>query len=558
MQGYLLRDLWYKEAIIYCLDVETFQDSNGDGIGDFRGLSNRLDYLSGLGVNCLWLLPFYPTVNRDNGYDVTDYYGVDPRLGSLGDFVDFIYRARERGMRVIADLVVNHTSDQHPWFQAARNDPSSKYYDYYVWSKEKPEDAHEGMVFPGVQTSIWTYDRKVQEYYLHRFYEHQPDLNIANPDVRREICQVIGYWLELGISGFRLDAAPFLIELKGIENPDVKEPYDYLTEFRRFLSWRRGDAVLLAEANVSLDKIPEYFGEGNKLHMLFNFLLNQHVFLAFAQKKAEPILAALKKTPDLDWGNQWANFLRNHDELDLGRLTKKEREFVFEQFAPDESMQLYDRGIRRRLPPMLGDDQDRLRMAYSLMFTLPGTPVLRYGEEIRMGDDLSLNERDSVRTPMQWSSDKNGGFSSATKDQLVRPMIEAEPFGFKFRNVENQRRDPDSLLNWMERIIRTRKNCREFHTGTFSVAACDSSSVVALQYQLGENYLIAIHNLSDQPQNVSLDIPELTRHHLIDLLENRYVQHIDDGKVAVELDRYGFEWFRLSTEDAAVEETAED
>jgi maltose alpha-D-glucosyltransferase / alpha-amylase len=546
MKNYLSRDLWYKDAIIYCLDVETFQDSDGDGIGDFRGLSNRLDYLDGLGINCLWLLPFYPTVNRDNGYDVTDYYGIDKRLGTFGDFVDFMYRARERGIRVIIDLVVNHTSDQHPWFQAARNDPSSKFYDYYVWSKDKPADAHEGMVFPGDQESIWTYDDKVQEYYLHRFFSHQPDLNIDNPAVRREICQIMAFWLELGVSGFRLDAAPFLIELKGLDDPEAADPYQFLTEFRRFLSWRRGDSILLAEANVSRDKIEKYFGEGNKLHMLFNFLLNQETFLSLAQKKAEPIAKVLKHHTGLDPANQWANFLRNHDELDLGRLSDEEREFVFGQFAPEESMQLYHRGIRRRLPPMFDDDEDRLRMAYSLMLTLPGTPVLRYGEEIGMGDDLSLPGRESVRTPMQWSSEKNGGFSHAPAERLVRPMIAEKPYGFPFRNVEDQRRQQGSLLNWIERMIRTRKACPEFHEGRFSILSCNQPSVLAVQYQLDESYLAVVHNLSDQPQQVKLNMPKVQGHHLIDLLENEVITRIQDASMALDLGRYGFQWFHLT------------
>ncbi|HET9225160.1 MAG TPA: alpha-amylase family protein, partial [Thermoanaerobaculia bacterium] len=407
-------DLWYKDAVIYSLDVETFQDSNGDGIGDFRGLTERLDYLGSLGVTCLWLLPIHPTPNLDNGYDVQDYYAVDPRLGTLGDFVEFMHQARERGIRVMLDLVVNHTSTRHPWFQSARRDKSSPYRNFYVWSDTLPDNAREGMVFPGYQDSVWTWDEEAKAYYFHRFYAHQPDLDISNPDVREEICRIMGFWLELGVSGFRLDAAPFLIEMKGA-GAVGEDQYAYLREFRDFLSWRRGDAILLAEANVEREKMAQYFGEGVRLHMLFGFLVNQHYFLALARQQAEPLIRGLKMPPPLPPTGQWANFVRNHDELDLGRLTPEEREEIARQFAPDPGMWLYERGIRRRLPPMLDGDRRRIELAYSLMFSLPGTPVLRYGEEIGMGDDLSLPERESVRTPMQWSREPNGGFSTASR-----------------------------------------------------------------------------------------------------------------------------------------------
>jgi len=422
-------DLWYKDAIIYSLDVKTFQDADGDGCGDFRGLGERLDYLSSLGVTCLWLLPFYPSPNRDDGYDVMDYYAVDPRLGTLGDFVEFMHKARERGIRVLIDLVVNHTSDQHPWFQAARRSKDSPYRDYYIWSDTLPATAHEGMEFPGYQDAVWEWDEVAQAYYFHRFYRYQPDLNISNPAVREEICRVMGFWLELGISGFRVDSAPFLVEMKGAAARPGEDHYDYLREFRDFLNWRRGDAILLAEANVSRDKVCEYFGDDAKVQMLFSFLLNQHLFLALARQEAEPLVRGMRLAPVPPPTGQWANFLRNHDELDLGRLTDEERQEVFRAFAPDPDMQLYERGIRRRLPPMLGGDRRRIEMAYSLLFSLPGTPVLRYGEEIGMGDDLSLPERESVRTAMQWSNEKNAGFSTADPDRLVHRVIVDGPFG---------------------------------------------------------------------------------------------------------------------------------
>ncbi|HET9200329.1 MAG TPA: alpha-amylase family protein, partial [Dehalococcoidia bacterium] len=382
-------DRWYKNAIVYCLDVETFQDSDGDGVGDFQGLVSRLDYLWSLGVSCVWLLPFYPSPNRDNGYDVIDYYGVDPRLGNLGDAAEFLQGANERGIKVIIDLVVNHTSDQHPWFEAAR-DRDSQYREYYVWSDEEPADAEEGVVFPGVQESTWTFDEKAGAYYHHRFYKHQPDLNIGNQKVRQEIRRIMGFWLALGVSGFRIDAAPFLIELPSAGKDDLT--FEYLDDFYGFLSWHSAGAILLAEANVTHDQVLEYFGDGDRMQMIFNFFLNQHVFLALARGEAEPIVRALKKQPNIPPTAQWANFLRNHDEIDLGRLTEKERQECFEAFGPEPYMQLYERGVRRRLAPMLGGDRRRIEMAFSLAFSLPGTPVIWYGDEIGMGEDLSLPE----------------------------------------------------------------------------------------------------------------------------------------------------------------------
>jgi maltose alpha-D-glucosyltransferase/alpha-amylase len=540
-----LIDLWYKDAVIYSLDVETFQDSNGDGIGDFRGLALRLDYLASLGVTCLWLLPFYPTPDRDNGYDVKDYYGVDPRLGTLGDFVDFMHKARERGIRVLIDLVVNHTSDQHPWFQAARRDKGSPYRGYYIWSDALPANAHQGMVFPGYQDSVWDWDEVAQAYYFHRFYSFQPDLNISEPAVREEICRIMGFWLELGISGFRVDAAPFLVEMKGTDAKPGDDHYDYLREFRDFLSWRRGDAILLAEANVSRDKVCEYFGEDAKVQMLFSFLLNQHLFLALARKEAAPLVRGLLAAPVPPPTGQWANFLRNHDELDLGRLTDGERQEVFHEFAPDPGMQLYERGIRRRLPPMLGGDRERIEMAYSLLFSLPGTPVLRYGEEIGMGDDLSLPERESVRTVMQWSTEMNGGFSTAPPDRLARRTVSGGPFGFKAGiDVEDQQRDPDSLLHWMERLIRTRKQCPEIGWGDWAILETGDPAVFAHRCTWKGGTVVTLHNLADRPATVRLDLREQGQEKLVELLGDQPYKLVGlDEEIALE--PYGYRWFRI-------------
>ena len=533
-------DLWYKNAIIYCLDVEVFMDGNGDGVGDFEGLTQRLDYLVGLGVTCIWLQPFYPSPNRDDGYDVQDYYSVDPRLGSLGDFVEFTRYAKERGLRVIIDLVVNHTSTEHPWFQAARQDKHSKYRDFYVWSEEKPEDAAEGIIFPGVQESTWTYDEQAEAYYFHRFYDHQADLNIANPAVRQEIYKVMGFWLQLGVSGFRIDAAPFLIELRGIKDQaEIADPYEYLKEIRQLLSWRQGDAILLAEANIDMDKVPQYFGDGDKMQMLFQFFVNQGLILGLVRESAQPILEALKAAPPIPTVGQWAQFVRNHDELSLDRLSKSEREEVAAAMAPDkDKMWIYDRGIRRRMPPLLDGNEQRLRLTYSLMLTLPGTPVLRYGEEILMGDDLSLKERNSIRTPMQWSTDKNGGFSTAAPELLVRPVITEGKYGYKQFNVEMQQRNPDSFFNWIERAISIRKQCPEFGWGSWQAIDTGNPQVLAHCCEWQGKRAIALHNLSSKPCTVEL--PSADAQHLNVLLG---AKQQDSGRF--DLEGYGYCWLRV-------------
>ncbi|HXU81114.1 MAG TPA: alpha-amylase family protein, partial [Polyangia bacterium] len=492
----MIDDLWYKNAIFYCLHVGTFMDANGDGTGDFEGLMRRLDYLAGIGITALWLAPFHPSPYRDDGYDVQDYYAVDPRYGTLGDFVEFTQQARIRGIRVIIDLVINHTSDQHPWFRAARSDPKSKYRDYYCWSKKKPPGANKGMVFPGVQTSTWSWDKEARAYYYHRFYDFQPDLNIDNPAVEEEIRKIMGFWLELGVSGFRLDAVPFIIESTPGRGPKEMH-FEYLRELHDFLQWRSGDGILLAEANILPPENQKYFGpEGDRLHMILNFFVNQHLVYALASGDCRPLAQALRSTHRHAETAQWGNFLRTHDEADLGRLTPKQRKEVYKVFGPEESMQLYDRGIRRRLAPMLGGDPRRIALAYSLLFTLPGTPVIRYGDEIGMGDDLSLPERNAVRTPMQWTGDTHGGFSTAEK--TILPVICDGPFGYQRVNVAEQRRQPDSLLNCTERLIRMRKECPELGWGECQLLPTGTKQVLATLSTWRKNSVLAVHNFSDQ------------------------------------------------------------
>jgi maltose alpha-D-glucosyltransferase / alpha-amylase len=537
---------WYKNAIVYALDVETFMDSDGDGVGDFAGLTQRLDYLSGLGVTCLWLLPFYPTPNRDDGYDVSDYYGIDPRLGTLGDFVVFMREARRRGIHVLTDLVVNHTSTDHPWFQAARRDPASPYRDFYIWLEEPPEvERRGGPIFPGEQSSNWAWDEEAGAHYWHWFYPHQPDLNTGNPAVREEIKKIIGTWLQLGVSGFRVDAAPFLFKRKGIRGSHPEDPAAFLRELRTFLNEQRADAAFLAEADVAEDELSFFFGDGKRMHLLFNFLLNNHFFLALARESAEPLRASLDALSILPAPCQWANFVRNHDELNLDKLSPAERDEVFERFAPDASMRIYGRGIRRRLPPMLGGDPRQLELVYSLLFALPGTPVLRYGEEIGMGDELALPGRLGVRTPMQWSAEPNAGFSAAPPERMVRPVVSGGRFGYETVNVDAQRRDPGSLLNFMLRLVRTRKECPEFGEGEMTVLETGDPSVLAHCCEWRGGLALAVHNLSGEPRTatLSLDVDDAGR--LVDLLGDRPYEPIRGTPAEFQLDGYGYRWLRI-------------
>jgi maltose alpha-D-glucosyltransferase/alpha-amylase len=542
----MINDLWYKNAIIYCLSVETFMDANGDGVGDFPGLIRRLDYLQGLGVTAIWLMPFQPSPQRDDGYDISDHYGVDPRYGTLGDFVEFTHGCKQRGMRVLIDLVVNHTSDQHPWFQSARQDPASPYRDWYVWSKPKPADSNAGVVFPGVQKTTWTRDKVAGEYYFHRFYEFQPDLNTSNPAVQAEILKIMGFWLQLGVSGFRMDAVPFVIARKGADLTKPVEQYDMLRTFREFLQWRQGEAIILAEANILPGDDLRYFGDaGDRLQMMFNFQINQTLFYALATADSRPLAKSLQATRARPATAQWGMFLRNHDELDLGRLTEAQRNAVFTAFGPDKDMQLYDRGIRRRLAPMMEGDRRRLELAFSLMLSLPGTPIIRYGDEIGMGDDLRLPERNCVRTPMQWSDEPQGGFS--TSDTPVAPPISDGPYGFQHLNVANQRRDPNSMLNWTERMLRMRKEVPEIGWGDFTLLQTGTSAVLAMRYEWRNNATLFVHNLSARSRVARVAPGSIGSHEgvLVNLLSEDHSRPEANGAHRILLEPYGYRWFRV-------------
>ncbi len=540
---------WYQKAVIYCLDVDTFADSDGDGVGDLRGLIGRLPYLARLGVTCLWLHPIHPSPGGDDGYDITDFYNINPALGTLGDFAEFLREADANGMKVIIDLVVNHTSAQHPWFQQARRDPSSPYRDYYIWSEHEPADRRQGMVFPGEQDETWSYDRTAKAWFYHRFYDFQPDLNFANPAVREEIKRIAAFWLQLGVAGFRIDALPFIIELTEPGKSEGEKDFSFIAELRQHLQWIRPDMLLLAEANVEPDVLLRYFGDAkescNGVHMLFDFLLNGRMVLALARQDAEPLIDGLRDTPALPAFAQWATFLRNHDEIDLSRLTAEQRHEVYEAFGPEEHMRLYDRGIRRRLAPMLGNDRRRLELAYALQFSLRGTPVLRYGEEIGMGEDLTLPGRDAIRTPMQWSYQANGGFSTASATKLIRPVIAKGEFSYETVNVTAQRHDPGSLLAWFERMIRTLREAPEIGEGTCThVDVPMPRGVLAHRADGPGGSLVFLHNLGSDDVTVDLSSLESEAEQPNDILADRDYEPLA-SLGSLQLAGYGYRWIRL-------------
>jgi maltose alpha-D-glucosyltransferase/alpha-amylase len=460
--------------------------------------------------------------------------------------VEFAHACKQRGIRVLIDLVVNHTSDQHPWFQDARSNPQSPYRDWYVWADEKPSQADSDVAFPGVQVSTWDHDDVAKTWYFHRFYDFQPDLNTANPRVQAEILKIIGFWLQLGVSGFRMDAVPFVIAKKGAAEINQVEQYDMLRGLREFLQWREGDAIILAEANVMPDTDLRYFGDdGDRLQMMFNFQVNQNLFYALAAADARPLVKALNATRGKPATAQWGMFLRNHDELDLGRLSAARRQIVFDAFAPESGMQLYGRGIRRRLAPMLQGDRRRWELAYSLLMTLPGTPVVRYGDEIGMGDDLQLPERNCARTPMQWSNEPHGGFTKS--DHPILPVISDGPYGFNLINAADQRHDPDSMLNWTERIMRMRKEIPEIGWGSFTALPTGRPEILALRYDWRNNAVLFVHNLAAHPREVllRLEADRTGEPDLINLLSGNHSHPNDNGEHHISLEPYGYRWFRV-------------
>jgi trehalose synthase len=540
-------DLWWKSAVIYCLDIETFLDSDGDGVGDLSGLAERIDYLAELGITCLWLMPFYPSPDRDDGYDLTDFYGVDDRLGNLGQLVEVIRTAHDRGINVIADLVVNHTSDKHPWFQAARRSKANRYRDHYVWRSTKPPDTSKLVVFPDKEDSIWELDERTGEWYLHNFYRHQPDLNLANPDVVDELLRVVGFWLELGFDGFRVDGIPFLEQnAKNTGDPELAvDPHELMRTIRSFLNRRTGWSMMLGEVNLPHAQQRAFFGgdSSNELQMQFDFIGMQATYLALARGDARPLVKALQQRPPIDDTCQWATFLRNHDELTLDKLTEKERQEVFAAFGPEPGMQLYGRGLKRRLPTMLGGDPRRIRMAYSLLFSLPGTPTLYYGEEIGMGEDLEAEGRMAVRTPMQWSAGRNGGFSTARPGRLIQRVVPGA-CGPEHVNVAAQLHDPDSLWSFMRKLISVYRSCPELGWGRWSVVDQPDAQVLAHRCDLDGTAVLTVHNLGPEPVTVDVPVdPEGRGLEAVDLFSDSVVTGATSTRVALE--GYGFRWLRV-------------
>jgi maltose alpha-D-glucosyltransferase/alpha-amylase len=529
---------WYRNPLMYNVDVDAFKDSDGDGVGDFKGLTWQLDYLKSIGVDVIWLSPFQPTPDKDDGYDVTDYYAIDNRLGKEKDFNKFMLEAKKRNIRVIMDIVLNHTSIEHQWYQKARADTTSKYYSWYVWAKKKPKDFDKGMVFPGVQTETWTWDDIARQYYFHRFYDFQPDLNFTNKEVQQEAAKVLKYWLKKGVDGFRLDAVPFIIDIPETGSASPEHMYDILTMLRDSVKAIKPDAVLLGEANVTAEENKDFFGDkGDRLQMMFNFYANQYLFYGFAQQDPVPLAKALEEFREKPGSAQWAFFLRNHDEIDLGRLSKSERQKVYDKFGPEANMQLYDRGIRRRLAPMLSDPE-RLKMSYHLLFSLPGAPVIRYGEEIGMGDDLTLNERMSVRTPMQWDSTKNSGFSTAKKP--FRPIINSGAYAFKNINVRKEENDPASLLNFIKQMVKLRRAHPEIGLGNWEVLKT-KAKVLIIKYTYGDKTLITVDNFSATPQQLKLPAYAKGKS-IIPLLSDNEQRTSGDNFT---LTGFGYQWYEL-------------
>ncbi|GAA4310904.1 alpha-amylase family protein [Klenkia terrae] len=525
-------------------------DWDDDGTGDFPGLVQRLDHLVDLGVTCLWLMPFYPTAERDDGYDITDFYGVDPRLGTHGDVVELIRTAHDRGLRVIVDLVVNHTSDQHPWFKESRKSTDNPYRDWYVWRSDTPPDTSDQVVFPDQEDSIWELDEKTGEYYLHQFYKTQPDLNVTNPLVRDEIAKIVGFWTQLGIDGFRMDAVPFLLDTSGNgdgEAARLPDPHGYLRDIRAFLDRRTNGGILLGEVNLPFEQQLEFYGgaDGDELTMQFDFIGMQATYLSLARGDAGPLATALQGRPATAPDSQWATFVRNHDELTLDKLTEPERQEVFAAFGPEPEMQIYDRGLIRRLPPMLGGDPRRVRMVYSLLFSLPGTPTLFYGEEIGMGEQLSVGSRLAVRTPMQWTSGTNGGFSRARASKLPGPVVTGG-YAPEFVNVADQRKDPDSLLSFFRLLISRRKECPELGWGSFEVLEQPHAAVLAHLCSWDDGALVALHNLGPEPVVVPVDLDGCGAEHLLaDLLVEGTTAVDAQGRAELALEGYGYRWLRV-------------
>jgi maltose alpha-D-glucosyltransferase/alpha-amylase len=500
-----MTDQWYKQAIFYELYPRAFCDSNGDGWGDFAGLLSKVDHLAELGVDCVWLTPYYPSPLRDDGYDISDFYSVQEPFGTVDDLKRVIDALHQRGIKVIADLVMNHTSDQHPWFIESRSSRDNPKRDWYVWSDTDQKYQQTRIIFLDTEPSNWTYDEKTGQYYWHRFFSHQPDLNFDNPEVRAEMFKIVDFWMQLGLDGFRADAVPYLYEREGTNCENLPETHAFLKDLRRHIDTHWAGRILLAEANQWPEDTREYFGDDDEFHMGFHFPVMPRLYMALKQEDRTSVVEILKRTPPIPPSAQWCIFLRNHDELTLEMVTPEERDYMWEQYAPEPRMRL-NLGIRRRLAPLLDDDRRRIELLNALLFTLPGSPIIYYGDEIGMGDNIWLEDRNGVRTPMQWNSDKNAGFSTAAPEKLYAPVIDDPVYGYRVRNVEQQKSDPHSLFNTLKHMIAVRKQHPVFGAGQFEFWLPDNKTILAYWRSDDRERVLVVVNLSDQPQQIPFDL----------------------------------------------------
>jgi maltose alpha-D-glucosyltransferase/alpha-amylase len=541
--------LWYKDAVIYQLNVKSFLDSNGDGIGDFQGLTTKLGYIRDLGVNTLWLMPFYPSPLKDDGYDIADYKNVHPQFGTLDDFRVMLREAHRLGLKVVTELIINHTSDQHPWFQAARKaPPGSPEREFYVWSDTDQKYLGTRIIFLDTETSNWTFDPVAKQYYWHRFFSHQPDLNFDNPQVMSAVLEIMRFWLDMGVDGFRLDAIPYLVEREGTNNENLRETHDVIKRLRAAIDANYKNRFLLAEANQWPEDVREYFGDGDECHMAYHFPLMPRIYMSIAQEDRFPISEIMQQTPDIPDSCQWAIFLRNHDELTLEMVTSKERDYMYTTYAADVRARI-NLGIRRRLSPLMENDRERIKLMNSLLLSMPGSPIVYYGDEIGMGDNVFIGDRNGVRTPMQWSPDRNAGFSRADPQQLYLPPIMDPVYGYQSVNVEAQSRDPSSLLSWTKRMLAVRKNSQAFGRGTRRFLRPGNRKILAYLREYGEDSILCVANLSRSAQPVELSLPEFKGRVPVEMLGRTTFPPIGDLPYLLTLSGYGFYWFRL-TKDA--------
>ncbi|MCB0638403.1 MAG: maltose alpha-D-glucosyltransferase, partial [Lewinella sp.] len=537
--------LWFKDAIIYEIHIKAFQDSNADGIGDFQGLINRLDYLQHLGVTTIWLLPFYPSPQRDGGYDIADYFSINPAYGTLKQFKRLMKEARKRGLKVITELVINHTSDQHPWFQRARRaKPGSRYRDWYVWSDTPDRYQDVRIIFQDFEASNWSWDSEAQAYYWHRFYHHQPDLNFDNEEVQQEIFKILDFWIDLGVDGFRLDAIPYLFEREDTNCENLPETHDFLKKLRRHAERKKPDVMLLAEANMWPEDSAEYFGEGDECHMNYHFPIMPRMFMALKMEDRHPIIDIIDQTPAIPENCQWGMFLRNHDELTLEMVTDEERDYMYQAYNKD-ALSRVNLGIRHRLAPLLDNDRHKIELMNCLLFSMPGTPVLYYGDEIGMGDNVYLGDRDGVRTPMQWSPDRNAGFSTAHPHKLFLPLISDSEYHYETVNVETQQSNASSLYWWMKRTIAIRKRYRAFGRGDIQFLAPENSKVLAFTRSHEDEHLLILANLSRHPQAMELELPGFAGYRPREVFGHTAFPVLEEGLNRFTLGPYGYYWFVL-------------